>query len=181
MSLPTPKSALTTALLAATLAGMCTACDQASAPAPAPARDPAPTTAAAPAKGPLIEWLPAADGDLPSLVQAEMARAKDDGRILLVYVGAAWCEPCRRFHEASEKGQVAGDLPPLRMLELDLDRDADRLVAAGYQSRLIPLFVLPGPDGRATDLRMEGGIKGAGAADNIASRLRAMLARARGS
>lgn len=168
-------------LFAASLAMLYTACDQSSAPGPAPAPDPAPTTAAAPARGPLIEWVPAADGDVPALVQAEMEKAKKDGRTLLVYVGATWCEPCQRFHEASEKGQVTGDLPPLRMLEFDLDRDADRLVAAGYQSRMIPLFVLPGADGRASDVRMEGGLKGPAAAGNIASRLRAMLARTRGS
>lgn len=177
MSRPVARP-LRNALFTAALAAMCTACD----PAPPPPPDPAPTTApAAPVKGPLIEWVPAADGDVPALVQAETERAKKDGRVLLVYVGATWCEPCRRFHEASEKGQVAGDLPPLRMLEFDLDRDADRLVAAGYQSRMIPLFVVPGADGRGTDARMEGGLKGPGAAANIASRLQAMLARTRGS
>lgn len=175
MSLPAARPFC---LFAATLAMVCTACDPT--PAPPPAPDPQPTSAAA-AKGPLIEWAPAADGDLPAVVQAELERAKKDGRTLLVYVGAGWCEPCQRFHEAAVKGEITGDLPPLRMLEFDLDRDADRLVAAGYQSRLIPLFVVPGADGRGTDVRMEGAVKGPGAVGSIVPRLRALLARTRGS
>lgn len=132
-------------------------------------------------KGPLIEWTPAPEGDLQPIVQAEVERAKKDGRSLIVYVGASWCEPCQRFHRAAEAGEIQGDLPPLRMLEFDLDRDAERLAAAGYGSKMIPLFAVPGPDGRGTDVRIEGSIKGAGAVGNIVPRLRALLARARGS
>lgn len=115
------------------------------------------------------------------IAKAEAERAKKDGRALLVYVGATWCEPCQRFHQASTAGEVTGDLPPLRMLEFDLDRDAERLAASGYSSKMIPLFAVPGPDGRGTDLRIEGSIKGSGAVSNIVPRLRALLAQARGS
>jgi thiol-disulfide isomerase/thioredoxin len=123
----------------------------------------------------------APDGDVAVIAQAEAERAKKEGRALLVYVGASWCEPCQRFHKAAEAGEVTGDLPPLRMLELDLDRDAERLAAAGYASKMIPLFAVPGPDGRGNDLRIEGSVKGSGAVSNIVPRLRALLARAGGS
>jgi hypothetical protein len=148
-----------------------------------PSRPPAPSATAsqAAAPSPPIEWVAAPDGDVVEIVLRERERAKRDGRTLLVYVGAVWCEPCKRFHEAADRGEIAGELPPLRMLELDLDRDADRLAAAGYGSKMIPLFAVPGPDGRGTDLRMEGSIKGAGAVSNIVPRLRALLARAKGS
>ena len=98
-----------------------------------------------------------------------------------MYVGATWCEPCQRFHEAAEAGKIQGALPPLRMLELDLDRDGERLAAAGYGSKMIPLFAVPGPDGRGTDVRIEGSVKGAGAIGNIVPRLSALLAQAGGS
>lgn len=129
----------------------------------------------------LIEWVPAPEGELSGVVQREAERAKKDGRTLLVYVGATWCEPCRRFHDAAEAGQIQGGLPPLRMLELDLDRDGERLAAAGYESRMIPLFAVPGPDGRGTHMRMEGSVKGPGAVSNIVPRLSALLAQAGGS
>lgn len=181
---PHPDSVPRGLLVAAALA--LSACSD-----PAPSRDsaaapPPPTaTSAAPAParpaGPLIEWMPAPDGDLAAIAKSEAERAKKDGRVLLVYAGATWCEPCQRFHEAAVAGEIQGDLPPLRMLELDLDRDGDRLAAAGYGSRMIPLFAVPGPDGRGSDLRIEGSIKGSGAVSNIVPRLRALLSRARGS
>lgn len=157
---------------------MHTACSQE--PAPAPAPEPtavAPATAAA-AQARTIEWVTAPEGDLAEAVKAESARARRDGRALLVYVGATWCEPCQRFHEAAERDELPGGLPPLRIVELDLDRDGERLSAAGYGSKMIPLFVVPGPDGRGTSLRVEGGIKGERAAANLTTRLRALLARA---
>ena len=110
-----------------------------------------------------------AAGDVAELVRAELARAT--GRDLVVYVGAHWCEPCRRFHEAVAAGKLDGELPKLRLLEFDLDRDRERLAAAGYVSNLIPLFALPGPDGRASGRQIEGSIKGEGAAHQIAPRL----------
>lgn len=185
---------LTGTLLAATLA--LAACNSAPSPtassaAPSSEQPPsAPATAPSPAPkpaspvvvtGPRIEWVAAPDGDLPQIVQRESERAEKDGRTLLVYVGATWCEPCQRFHEAAEKNQIEGDLPPLRMLELDLDRDGERLAAAGYGSRLIPLFAAPGPDGRGTGVRIEGSVKGSGAVSNIVPRLQALIARAKGS
>lgn len=165
--------------LLATLALSAAACD----PAPSsgssakPPGSSAPATSAAAVTGPLIEWAPAPAGDVQPLVKSEIERAKKDGRTLLVYVGATWCEPCQRFHQAAQAGEITGDLPPLRMLEFDLDRDADRLAAAGYASKMIPLFALPAPDGRGTDARIEGSIKGAGAVSNIVPRLRGLLHR----
>ena len=62
------------------------------------------------------------------------------------------------------------------LLGFDADHDAERLASAGYVSRLIPLFALPGPDGRASGKQVEGGIKGEGAVGFIAPRLEKMLA-----
>lgn len=176
--LGSPPSAAPALFIALSL--LVAACD------PAPSKDSAPPPAktsvpAARPTGPLIEWAPAPEGDPAAIAKAELERAKKDGRALVVYVGATWCEPCQRFHNAAQAGEITGDLPPIRMLEFDLDRDAERLTAAGYGSRMIPLFAVPGPDGRGTDLRIEGSIKGAGAVSNIVPRLRALLAQTKGS
>ncbi len=115
------------------------------------------------------------DGDVQEIVQRELARAGGDGHRLLVYVGATWCEPCQRFHQAAREGKVDALFPGLRLLEFDLDRDRPRLEKAGYTSKMIPLFALPRPDGAASGTQIEGSIKGAGAVDQIAPRLRALL------
>ncbi|MBX7191141.1 MAG: thioredoxin family protein [Sandaracinaceae bacterium] len=135
----------------------------ASEPAPAPA-------------GPHLRFEPApAEGDLVTLVRAHMARAREEGRVPLVYVGASWCEPCQYFHRAAEEGALDGELPRLALLEFDRDRDGDRLDAAGYGSRMIPLFVSPEDDGRASERRIEGSIHGPGSPQQIVPRLRAIL------
>lgn len=125
-----------------------------------------------------IEFIPAPESeDLPTTVLRELGRARADRRDLLVYVGATWCEPCRHFHEAATRGDLDQVFPGLRLLEFDLDRDRDRLQQAGYGSKMIPLFALPRPDGMGSGEQIEGSIKGPGAAQEIAPRLRALLDR----
>ena len=99
------------------------------------------------------------------------------GRDVVVYVGATWCEPCGYFHRAVVDGQLDAGFPRLTLLEFDADVDEARLRAAGYTSQMIPLFVRPGADGRATDRTMEGSIKGDGAVAELTPRLRALLAK----
>src|SRR6185503_15229269 len=94
--------------------------------------------------------------DVATIVRPELERARKDGKDLLVYVGATWCEPCQRFHHAAEKGELDAVFPRLRVLEFDLDRDGERLAVAGYVSKLIPLFVAPNDDGTASARRIEG-------------------------
>jgi thiol-disulfide isomerase/thioredoxin len=137
---------------------------------------PAPAGASAPlvlARG--IRFVKAGAGDVPELVRTEREKAEGDGRDLIVYVGAKWCEPCQRFHHAVQRGELDADFPELTILEFDLDDDRDRINAAGYASRMIPLFVKPGADGRGTDRRFEGGAKGERAVASIAPKLRKLL------
>jgi hypothetical protein len=117
----------------------------------------------------------AAGQDAVATIQREAARAERDGKKLVVYVGAAWCEPCVRFHDAARAGQLDRTFPELRLLEFDRDRDEAELGRAGCLSRLIPLFARPSPDGRCTERRMEGSIKGEGAVAEITPRLRGLL------
>jgi thiol-disulfide isomerase/thioredoxin len=116
-----------------------------------------------------------AGGDVPTTVKRELERAQRDGRQLLVYVGATWCEPCQRFHRAAAEHKLDRDFPGLRLLEFDNDRDGARLAMAGYGGKFIPLFARPGTDGRGTGRQIEGSIKGDGAVNEIVPRLRSLL------
>lgn len=117
-----------------------------------------------------------AEGDIPPVVSSHREAAAADGGQALVYVGASWCEPCQRFHEAVERGELDARLAGVRFVEYDADRDRDRLTAAGYDGRLIPRFALPGPDGRFGGTKIEGGTKGDDAVEHIMTRLEPMLA-----
>ena len=63
----------------------------------------------------------------------------------------------------------------VRILDFDIDQDRERLMSAGYESKLLPFFVMPDANGRATEKRFEGSVKGDRAVSNIAPRLRMIL------
>jgi thiol-disulfide isomerase/thioredoxin len=113
--------------------------------------------------------------DPSQFVVGEMARAQVDKKKLVIYVGASWCEPCRHFHEAAESHALDAAFGDVRFIDLDHDQDAAALSALSCDSKLIPLFALPGADGRCSDRRVEGGIKGDGAVAYLAPRLRTLL------
>ena len=148
-------------------------CSSSGAPSdsPPPAVEAAAPATAAPA---LIEA--PAQGDVAALVREQLADAAQADRRLLVYVGATWCEPCERFKAALAAGALDHALPNVRVYAFDSDRDEARLEAAGYGSPMIPLFVMPGPDGRGTDSRFAGSIKGPAAVSDIETKLRTLLA-----
>ena len=134
------------------------------------------TQARGPHQAGKVEFLVAPPtGEVATIVDSEQKRAAREGRKLLVYVGATWCEPCQRFHHAAADGKLDAAFPTLRFVEFDSDRDSERLATAGYVSRFIPLFARPGSDGRASGRQIEGSVKGEGAVDEITPRLRQLL------
>jgi hypothetical protein len=147
-------------------------------PEPAQKEPPSPATAAT--RAGKVEIVEAPEtSDVAAAVQKELARAKADGKELVVYVGAPWCEPCTRFHDAAKAGELDAVFPTLRLHEFNLDRDKDALEKAGYQSRMIPLFAVPRADGTGSGEQIEGSVKGPRAIGNITPRLQALLAKAR--
>lgn len=118
------------------------------------------------------------EGDVAPQVAEAKARADAGKRKLLVYVGADWCEPCKRFHRAVESGELDAELAGVEFLEFDADRDRERLVAAGYGGRLVPRFALPAEDGTFSGRKVEGGTKGEGAVLELMRRLEPLLAAA---
>jgi hypothetical protein len=128
------------------------------------------------ASAPEFVRVPESVGEVDALVREAKVRAEAESRRLVVYVGASWCEPCQRFHEAVERGELDGALANVRFLEFDADRHTPALDAAGYGGRLIPRFAMPGGDGRGTEAKIEGGPKGDAAVPQILKRLEQLLA-----
>lgn len=125
---------------------------------------------------PLITHRKDAKEPLEQFVQQHLEKAEQSGTRVLVYVGASWCEPCQRFHKALESGELDEPLAGMQFLEFDADRDRPELKAAGYVSKYIPLFSVPDASGHATELSIEGSIKGDKAVrENLVPRLLALL------
>lgn len=143
------------------------ACNEPSPPAATPQPAPTPTSPPRLIKAP-------AGGRVAEAVVAERAGAGDE--LVVVYVGAAWCEPCGYFHRAVEAGELDAAFPRLTLLEFDADLDQARLEAAGYTSQMIPLFMRPAADGQASGRQIQGSIKGPGAVAEITPRLRRLIA-----
>jgi len=134
------------------------------------------SNASAPAGGG-VEFVPAAAmTDIAPWVASEVARANNDGKRVLVYVGASWCEPCEIFHRAAEAGKLNATLPKLRLLAFDSDRDHDALISAGYGGDMIPLFAEARADGQASGRKIQGSVKGDAAITDLTPRINALLA-----
>lgn len=113
--------------------------------------------------------------DVAPLIAKEVARAKTDHKKLLVYMGAVWCDPCVKFHEAANRGELDQVFGDVRMLVFDADRDNAAIERAGYKYEFVPLFALPGPDGRSTGKQIEGAPKGSKYVEQISGRLRTLI------
>jgi thiol-disulfide isomerase/thioredoxin len=87
------------------------------------------------------------DAEVASFVRTERLRAKAEGRVLVVYAGARWCEPCKHFHALAYSGKLDSKLSRTELLEFDVDSDTERLSGAGYTYKFIPYFALAGADG----------------------------------
>lgn len=136
-----------------------------------------PSTTPSPPKKVRFINAPAEPAAVEKLVMQKSQEAQTTGRTLLVYAGASWCEPCRRFHEAADRGDLDAQFGDLDFLSFDVDIDNERLAYGNYDTGMIPLIALPGPDGKASGKSMNGSVKGDGAVTEMTPRLKALLGR----
>lgn len=122
---------------------------------------------------------PPIDGVVSTIIAAQLSKAKAENRRVLLYAGASWCEPCRYFHEAVDRGELTGKVGALDLVAFDAQMDAERMLLSGYESQMIPLFALPNADGKASGRHIEGSVKGPAAVDDLVPRLRELLADAK--
>jgi len=114
---------------------------------------------------------------IEKLVLEKVAASKAVDRTLVVYAGASWCEPCRRFHEAAERGDLNAQFGDVDFLAFDVDIDNERLAYGNYDTATIPMIALPGDDGKASPKIMSRPVKGQGGGPEKYPRLKALLGR----
>jgi hypothetical protein len=170
----TPRRFCLLALLAVLAASACRSREQTDS-APAASAKP-PKAAASATTRPYFVKAPAELVAAQPFVEQQVSSAAALGERVLVYVGASWCEPCERFHDAVERGELDELLAGTRFVEFDADRHTEALGAAGYAFELIPVVALPNSDGRASGKQLSGSIKGPEAVHgNLVPRVRALL------
>ena len=113
---------------------------------------------------------------MAAYIRTQLEAAKSAKQQLIVYVGATWCEPCRRFHDAFDAGLLNADFPTIRFVEFDADIHEQVILKAGYASKYIPLFSIPNAEGLPQGKHIMGAIKGKGAVPYITPKLKALLA-----
>jgi thiol-disulfide isomerase/thioredoxin len=158
--------------------------DAPSAPSAAPPVSTAATVTSAPSAAPPVSTpdrnaengvrvvVPGQETDALSVIRTERLKAKAEGRVLVVYAGAGWCEPCKRFKNAVHSGILDATLAKTTLLTFDADRDTERLASAGYTFRFIPYVALPGADGHPSEF-VEARSKGSEAWRDLLGKLEA--------
>lgn len=91
------------------------------------------------------------DTDAVSAIRTARLQAKADGRVLVVFVTATWCSPCKRMKSEIDAGNLDARFGKTTLFAFDADRDQDRLKAAGYTYKFVPFVALPGADGSPAD------------------------------
>lgn len=139
----------------------CAGCKDASKPVsadpspPAPvacASAPAPPASAPPPAGAKLRVIeaPVDEGALSTIRTARL-QSKATGRVLVVFVSATWCDPCKQLKAEIQAGRLDARLSKIDLFAFDADRDGDRLRAAGYSFAYVPFVALPGADGGPAD------------------------------
>lgn len=140
-----------------------------------PAATVAPERGADKSAGVQIITVSSSETNAVALIQKESGRAQANGRKLVVYVGAKWCEPCTYFHNAAAAGELDGTFPTMTLLEFDHDVHETALKEAGCVGKMIPLFARPTAEGRCSKERIEGAIKGPAAVPFITPKLKRLI------
>ena len=124
-----------------------------------------------PSTGP--EWVIVENvSNVAKAVLKETNQAEKDGKQLVVYVGAIWCKPCKDFDAATKQPNFGSELDHIRLMKFDWDRHQTPLHRANYGSQYLPLFVVPGPDGKGSDKRFFGSrFKGQVGVEDLKKRL----------
>jgi len=89
-------------------------------------------------------------------VDEAFARAKSDGKLVLIDFGAVWCPPCNRLAaEVLEDPADAAALSPFAVATVDVDRQESWPVKSRYEVGGYPTVVVTDADGHELD-RMVG-------------------------
>jgi thiol-disulfide isomerase/thioredoxin len=140
-------------------------------PALAHANDAKPTLPASPG---FVE-LQAADTALAPLLQAEAAKAREQGRKPFVYFYADWCGPCKRLRASLNDPKMVDAFSGTHIIALNYDNWKDKIKATNFKVKGFPAFYALNDKAESTGRRIDGGAWEADTPDNMAPPLKAFF------
>jgi thiol-disulfide isomerase/thioredoxin len=109
------------------------------------------------AAGFVLSELKPAQGELPSLLAAEAAKAKAKGLKPFLEVSATWCGPCRKLKSSLSDPVMTEAFRGTYIVTVDLDEWETALSRAGYPVKVVPIFFKMGEGGKPTGKSLDGG------------------------
>ncbi len=114
-------------------------------------------TAAAPAsRGFVVTEVKPTAGDLKTVLQAEVAKAKAQGLKPYVELSATWCDPCNAIKKSLDDPRMKAAFKGTYVVTLDVDAWGKQLAAVGLPARSIPVFYAVDDDGKPTSRKVGG-------------------------
>jgi thiol-disulfide isomerase/thioredoxin len=133
---------------------------------------------APPSAGVAFHELKPGNGALPSLIAAEVQKARAQNLKPVVYVSATWCGPCNALKHSLDDPQMVDAFRGAYVIKLDLDAWEAPLKAAGYQVDSVPVFFQLDAAGRPTGKNLTGAAWQDDVPANMAPPIKAFLAQA---
>lgn len=141
-------------------------------------QDPTTTSAAAPAAASTTSIrLTPAQGELTTLVAAEVAKAKARNLKPFVELRADWCGPCKELEASMADPRMVDAFAGTYLITLDADQwQAKQLSSLRLSSGSIPAFFELDDTGKATGRKITGGAWAENVPANMAGPLKAFFA-----
>lgn len=121
-----------------------------------------------------VVQLAPASGELAELLATAASRARADGRVPVVEMGASWCPPCKKLDALLGNSEFTASLSGIALLQIDSDEWGEALDEAGFRARTIPAFYVVDAGGKPKGEPLSGAKWGTLDADAIAEALRGL-------
>lgn len=116
-------------------------------------------------------------GALQELVKAEVGKAAAKAQRPVVYLGAAWCDPCVALKKHRHDPLMTDAMRGAYVIEIDLDDwKLEDMKALGFRTGVVPIFHAVNSEGRATGPAVDGSSWGANVPASMAPPLKKFFA-----
>lgn len=62
-------------------------------------------------------------------------------KIILLYFGAIWCEPCKKLKNRLENEETKIEMPNLSLCYIDIDNQENEEIISTYKIKLLPTLI----------------------------------------